>query len=89
MPFGLINLPAMVQSISSHLFRGLGFVPVHIDDVFIVSQTMYEHVHNIFIVCGRSEKQVSSLSCQIQLQICFSDAVAHNDLVDAKHALDQ
>ena len=48
MPFGLINAPAVFQSLASHVLDQLGhFAVAYIDDILIVSPTKEAHLEHI------------------------------------------
>ena len=47
MPFGLMNAPSTLQRIMDTIVRGLPFVRVYLDDVFVFSKTLEEHLRHL------------------------------------------
>lgn len=65
MPFGLTIALAMFQRKETQLFRGIGFVCMHIYDVVVIYQTMDEHVQHMVIVCGHIREACLKLKLKI------------------------
>ena len=50
LPFGPTNAPMFFQQRMKHIFRGLDFVVVYLDDISIISNTREEHKQHLKIV---------------------------------------
>ena len=53
LPMGLVNAPAVFQRAMDHIFKGLKFVKIYLDDILIVSKTEQEHLQHITEVFRR------------------------------------
>jgi len=66
MPFGLRNAAQTFQRLMDHLFSGLDFVFVYLDDILIASRTQEEHVHHlrqVFQVLQQAGLQINPEKC--------------------------
>ena len=52
----LMNAPATFQRMMDQLLRGLEFVRVYLDDIFVYSQTKNEHIQHIECVLNVLER---------------------------------
>ena len=50
MPFGLSGVAGSFQRLMNKVFRGLNFVKVHVDDIFIYSGTKDDHIKHLMAV---------------------------------------
>ena len=50
MPFGLTGAPNTFQRLMDHLFQGLKFVLVYLDDIVVFSETITEHINHLYQV---------------------------------------
>jgi hypothetical protein len=59
MPFGLCNAPATLHRMMSDILRGFfqKFVTVYLDDVYIFSRTMKEHLEHLRLVLQRFKEE--------------------------------
>lgn len=55
MPFGLMNAPISLQTVMTHVLRGLNFKSclVYVDDILVFSQTFEEHLNHLEQVFSR------------------------------------
>jgi hypothetical protein len=70
MPFGLCNAPATFQRMMNDIFRYFfqKFVTVYLDDVYIFSRTLEEHLEHLRLVLQRFKEE----GLKLRLKKCFS-----------------
>jgi hypothetical protein len=66
MPFGLCNAPATFQRMMNDILRDK-FVTVYLDDVYIYSRTLAEHMEHLRLVLQRFKEE----GLKLRLKKCF------------------
>lgn len=53
MPLGIMKAPSTFQRMMDEVLRGLGFVCVYLDDVFVFLRTLAEHIEHLRVAIMR------------------------------------
>ena len=67
LPFGPTNAPAFFQRAMQHVFQGLDFIKIYLDDILILSNTFEEHIEHIKLAFER----VKQYNLKMRMDKCY------------------